>query len=123
MVEILLRDNVAVFKPLGWSRIWTFSDPVSVPFSAIRAVRRAPAGVGRGWWKGWRIPGTHIPGIIVAGSYLDKGAWTFWDVRGAGDNAIEVELDGVRFKRLIVDVGDPDAEQQRLENVITRRAS
>ena len=123
MVEVILRDNVATFQPRGWSVLWTIGHHVSVPVSAIRAVRRAEPGIGRGWWKGVRLPGTHIPGVIVAGNFYDNGAWTFWDVRGAGDNALEVELEGVRFRRLIVEVADPDAERERLQAVISSRAA
>ena len=66
------------------------------------------------------MPGTQIPGIIIAGSYLRDGRWTFWDVRGAGDNAIEVDLVGVRYQRLVIDVADPDAERDRLQAAISR---
>ncbi len=66
------------------------------------------------------MPGTQIPGVIVAGSYLQGGRWTFWDVRGSGDNAIEVELVGVRYHRLVIDVADPDAERERLRAAISR---
>lgn len=109
-----------IFEPRGWSKLWTLNERITVPLPALRSARRAPDGIGRGWWKGWRIPGTHLPGIIVAGSYLDNGKWTFWDVRGTGENAIEVELEGVRYHRLVIDVADPDAECIRLQAAISR---
>ena len=120
MVDVVLRDNSVIFEPRGWSKLWTLNDRVAVPLSAVRSVRRAAPGIGRGWWKGWRIPGTHLPGIIVAGSYLEDGRWTFWDVRGSGDNAIEVELEGVRYHRLVIDVADADAECVRLQAAVSR---
>ena len=120
MVNVTLRGDVAIFEPRGWSKLWALKERVTVPLSAVRAVRRAPAGVGRGWWKGWRLPGTHLPGVVVAGSYYEDGAWTFWDVRGTGDRAIEVDLEGERYRRLLVDVSDPDAEVARLGAAIAR---
>ncbi len=117
MVHVAVRDNMAIFQVRGWSKIWALRSKVVVPLSAIRAVRRAPAGVGLGWWKGWRVPGTHLPGVIVAGRYYRDGGWEFWDVRGAGDHAIEIELTGAAFRRLVVDVPDPDAEIARLRSV------
>ena len=120
LVDVTLRNNRVIFEPRGWSKLWTLHETVSVPLSALRGVRRAAPGIGLGWWKGWRMPGTHLPGIIVAGSYLHNGAWTFWDVRGAGDHAIEVDLEGVRYKRLVIDVADPDEEQRRLQAAIAR---
>lgn len=118
MVDVTVRDDVVIFEPRGWSKVWTFRPPVVVPLSAIRAARRAPAGIGRGWWKGIRLPGTHVPGLIVAGRFYHAGAWEFWDVRGAGDRAIEVELEDAEYRRLVVDVADPAGEVARLQAVI-----
>ena len=114
MVGIEMRDGQVVFTPLGMSRLWAMRGRITVPRSAIRRVRRAPPDVGKGWWKGWRLPGTHLPGVITAGSYLRDGEWEFWDVRGAGASAIEVELAGTRYRRLIVDVEDPAGAVARL---------
>ena len=115
MVDISISGGRAVFAPRGLSRVWTLHGPIAVPLTAIRRVRRAERGIGLGWWKGWRLPGTHLPGVITAGSYLNDGSWEFWDVRGAGASAIEVELSGTRYRRLVVDVPDPDAAVARLE--------
>ncbi|MEO5590804.1 MAG: hypothetical protein ABIS03_14580 [Gemmatimonadaceae bacterium] len=114
MVDITVGEKEVAFVPHGWSRVWTVDARVVVPLRAIRTVSKARPGIGRGWFKGWRLPGTHIPGVIVAGSYYRNGEWTFWDVRGIGETAIEVELSGVHFTRLIVDVGDPASEVSRL---------
>jgi hypothetical protein len=115
MVDITIGNGQAVIAPRGLSRLWTMHGPITVPLSAIRRVRRAASGVGLGWWKGWRLPGTHLPGVITAGSYLHDGEWEFWDVRGAGASAIELELSGTRYRRLVVDVADPGATVARLE--------
>jgi hypothetical protein len=114
MVEITIRGGAAAFEPRGWSRIWTLRRRVVIPLSAIRLVRRAPADLVRGIWHGWRLPGTQLPGVIIAGAFRKEGEWTFWDVRGKGARAIEVRLSGTRFSRLVVDVADPDAEVARL---------
>lgn len=114
MVDIAIRGGTAVLEPRGWSRIWTLRRRVVIPISAIRRVRRAPADLVRGIWHGWRLPGTQLPGVIIAGSYLKDGEWTFWDVRGKGARAIEIGLSGTRYSRLVVDVADPDAEVARL---------
>jgi hypothetical protein len=119
MVDISIGNGQVVFSPRGLSKLWSLRCRVTVPVSAIRRVRRAAPGVSRGWWKGWRLPGTHLPGVIIAGSYLRDGEWEFWDVRGAGRRAIEVDLSGVRFSRLVIDVDDPDAAVRRLEGART----
>ena len=122
MVEVVLRDDNAIFKPRGWSKLWTLTTSVKVPLSAIRDVRKASSRVADSV-TGMRLPGTYLPGVIVAGSYREKGQWTFWDVRGSGANAIEVDLDGVRYRRLIIDVANPEEEQRRLQAAMASRAA
>lgn len=121
LVDIKLQDRIASFQPRGWSRYWSLRRRIIVPLSRIRSVRRAPPDIGQGWWKGWRLPGTHIPGLIVAGSYLSEGDWEFWDVRVGNEQAIEVELaPGERYRRLVVDVENPDSEVERLRAALAR---
>jgi hypothetical protein len=119
MVDITIGNGKVTFSPRGLAKLWALRGHITVPVSAIRRVRRAAPGVARGWWKGWRLPGTHLPGVIVAGSYLRDGEWEFWDVRGAGSRAIEVNLSGGRFSRLVIDVDDPDAAVRRLDGART----
>lgn len=108
MVDIHADDAQVTFDVRGLHQLWAFKRRVEVPRAAIRAVRRVPADAVRGFWKGWRLPGTHLPGVIVAGTYLKDGERHFWDVRRA-ERAIEVELDGQPYHRLFVEVDDPDA--------------
>jgi hypothetical protein len=53
-----------------------------------------------------RLPGTHLPGIITAGSYTEHGRWMFWDIH-SGDNAITIRIAHERYDRIVVDVEDP----------------
>src|SRR5919199_5430598 len=108
MVEISIRGDTVTFEPQGWSKVWTLRSRVAVPLASVRAVRRAEPGVTRGWWKGWRLPGTHLPGVIVAGTFYRGGRRVVWDVRGTGERAIVVDLAGAGYDQLIVDVPDPE---------------
>ena len=115
MVSMTIDDQTVTFALEGWSRLWGFAGRLTIPLASIRGVRRAQPGVTRGWWKGWGVLGTHVPGFIVAGRFYRRGQWTFWDVRGAGMDAIVVELVGARYHQLFVDVADPDRAIERLE--------
>ncbi len=53
------------------------------------------------------MPGTHIPGALVAGTFYLDGERHFWDV-GRADRAIILELSGVSYGRSFVEVEDPD---------------
>lgn len=113
MVEIHVEGERVAIEVQGLHKLWALKRRIEVPRSAVRSVRRAPADAVRGWWKGWRIPGTHLPGVIVAGTFYRDGERHFWDVRHA-DHAVEIELDGQAYDRLFVEVADPDAALRAL---------
>ena len=46
-------------------------------------------------WRGWRIPGVHLPGV------------RFYDVHGHRDKTIVVHLKDETYDRLVVEVQDP----------------
>jgi hypothetical protein len=46
-------------------------------------------------WRGWRIPGVHLPGV------------RFYDVHGHPDKTIVIHLKDETYDRLIVEVQDP----------------
>ena len=46
-------------------------------------------------WRGWRIPGVHVPGV------------RFYDVHGHRDRTIVIRLKDETYDRLIVEVPDP----------------
>jgi hypothetical protein len=46
-------------------------------------------------WRGWRIPGVHLPGV------------RFYDVHGHRDKTIVIHLKDETYDRLIVEVQDP----------------
>ncbi len=46
-------------------------------------------------WRGWRIPGVHLPGV------------RFYDVHGHRDKTIVIRLKDETYDRLIVEVPDP----------------
>lgn len=121
MVELSIGQSDLRVDVRGWSKLWAFKRRLRVPLSQIKAVRREP-GAARGWWKGWRVPGTHIPGVIVAGTFRRRGGREFWDVRN-GRKAVTIELEGGKYRRLIVDVADPDEAIRTITTALGRRAA
>jgi hypothetical protein len=121
MVEISIRGDAVTFGIRGWSKVWSLRTRVTVPLASVRAVRRAEPGVTRGWRMGWNMPGTCLPGVIVAGTFYRGGRRIFYDVRGAGERAIVVDLNGAAYDHLVVDVPDREAALQRLEAALRGR--
>jgi hypothetical protein len=107
VVQISVKDGEIVLDVLGWSQFFALKRQIRIPFNEIKGAERT-AGAAKRWWNGWRIPGTHIPGVIVAGTYYRSGGREFWDVR-RGNRALAINLKGGKYKRVVVDVEDPDA--------------
>ena len=108
MVEVRIDGNAVVFEILGLHKLWALRSRVRVRLANVRDVRvvadlREVHEPGRTWF---RAPGTHIPGLIKAGSFLSEGRSVFWAV-GRRRPAIVVELAHEGFDRLVVEVADP----------------
>lgn len=50
--------------------------------------------------------GTHLPGFVTAGAFLQEGSLNFWNVHNPA-NAIAIDLRDERYSRLIIEVVDP----------------
>lgn len=64
------------------------------------------------FWKGFRMPGTEVPGLITAGTFYKNGR-NFWDVMNK-NNAIIVALENHYYKKLIVEVENPEVIMYQL---------
>ena len=66
--------------------------------------------LGKGWWKtlGWRLPGAAIPGLIVAGTYVQRGdkAYVSWT---KGTQPLQINLRNHKYSRIVVGVADAEA--------------
>lgn len=117
MVNISIENAVAVFAVGGLHKLWAFKGRLQVPLAHIKSVRADP-NIARGWLKGFRMPGTHLPGVLVAGTFYKDGKRTFWDVRNP-ERAIVVELVDERYHQLIIEVDNPSSEVARFQGPAT----
>jgi hypothetical protein len=88
----------------GMDRLWSLRSRLEIPLAHVAGVEADPAAA-RGW-KGWRAPGAHVPGVIVAGTFHRQGDRVFWDVRDAA-RAVVIRLTDERYARLVIGVDDP----------------
>ena len=63
--------------------------------------------------RGLRIPGTGVPGVLRAGTFLDGTTRTF-ALCHRRRPAVVLELAGQAFDRVVVTVADPQAVLDRL---------
>ena len=107
MVELSVGDGMLRVEILGWHKFFAIKSRLLIPLEHISSVQRY-SGSSKGWWKGLRFWGTGIPGVLAAGWYYKDGRHQFWDVHKP-QNAITVDLIDEGYKRLVVEVADPDA--------------
>jgi hypothetical protein len=69
-------------------------------------------------FAGCKVAGSHIPGILTAGTFYHEGGLVFWDVHDP-EGAIALELSDERYQRLIVEVSDPAAAIRLIERHLT----
>jgi len=118
MVEISINGDRAHFEVKGWDKFWSLKSELEIPLSHVRSVRADP-NAARGWWHGFRLPGTNIPGVLAAGTFYNSEGFVFFDVHDC-DNTIVIDLEHEHYKKLVVEVADPQASVAMLENVLAK---
>jgi hypothetical protein len=106
MVEISVANNSLLLHVKGADKLWAFKSSLEIPLRHIAGIRVDPA-VAHGWWHGFKLPGTNVPGVITAGTFYEHGKRVFWDVHNP-DNTVVIELRDERYNELIVEVADPN---------------
>lgn len=106
MIEVTREGETIVFEVKGLHKLWALKSRLEIPLVNIHGATRDP-GAARGW-KGWKAPGTYVPGLITAGTFHLEGRRIFWDVCNA-DNVVVVDLDDENYSQLVIEVADPDA--------------
>lgn len=64
---------------------------------------------------GLRLPGTGIPGLILAGRFVRAGevAWVSWT---RGDQVLQIDLTAHRLTRIVIGVADAQAAAQLINS-------
>jgi len=105
VIDISVDGDRAVFEVEGFDKLWSFRSRLEIPLAHIKSVRADPT-IAHGWYHGWRLLGTNIPGVLTAGAFHKDGNNVFWDVHNP-DNTIVLELDHEFYDQLIIEVPDP----------------
>ncbi len=104
MVKVTVKNDQVIFDVVGVHKLLSFKDRIKVPREHIAKAHNNLKALPL--WKGWRLPGTHVPFVITAGTYYQRGNKNFWDVVKQR-NAIVVELKDEKYKNLIIEVEKP----------------
>lgn len=63
--------------------------------------------------KGFKAPGTAIPGTLTKGTFHFDGVKTFWNI-WRGTLVVVVELRDEKFDRIVIEQGNPDAVVEKI---------
>jgi hypothetical protein len=118
MARVSIDGDQLVVDVEGMDKLWALKSRLMIPLANLRGATADP-GVVRDR-KGIRAPGTHFPGVIVAGTFYDDGERVFWDVHDAA-KAVVIQLDDERYARLVVEVEDPESVVDLIERAVPRR--
>jgi hypothetical protein len=119
MVTISIKGDRIHLDVEGIDKMWAVRSHLEFPLSHIRSVR-VDLEAARGWWHGLRLMGSNIPGILTAGTFYQQGELVFYDVHDP-DRTIVLELDHERYKKLIVEVDDPEKAKTSIERSLNRK--
>jgi hypothetical protein len=104
MASIKIHDDVLVVEQSTLEKILSLRGTIRVPLADVIGASIDPSvGSER---RGIRVPGTHIPGLYVAGTFRHDDVKTFWNIR-RGTNAVVVSLADGDLDRLVIEVDDP----------------
>jgi hypothetical protein len=93
--HVHVHGDHLVVSVRGKELAMTFLSDLRIPLEHVQGVEADPE-IEHTLWRGWRIPGVHVPGV------------RFYDVRGHRDKTIVIHLHDETYDRLIVEVQDPD---------------
>jgi hypothetical protein len=116
MARVSIANGDLIVEIEGMDKLWSLKSRLAIPLGNVRGATADPGIVKEP--KGLRAPGTHLAGVITAGTFYQDGEQVFWDVR-SGAQAVVIELTDERYTRLVIEVADPSATVALIERAIT----
>ena len=113
MTTVSVSDGNLTVEVEGWDKLWSLRSRLVIPIRHVIRVY-ADSSIAENWWQGLRVAGTHLPGVITAGTFYHHGNWVFWDVHNP-EKAVVVDLQDERYEKLIIEVPDPADTVARLQ--------
>ncbi len=105
MAEVELTENALIVHVGGMDRLWALKSRLEIPLSHVVGAEVDPE-IAREWHKGIRAAGTHVPGVVTAGTFYREGECVFWDVHDP-EKSVVIQLRDERYARLVIEVEDP----------------
>jgi hypothetical protein len=116
MVKIDFEQDKLILKVEGMDKLWSLRSQLSIPLSDIINVYSDP-GIAHEWWRGMKVMGSRIPGLIEAGTFLQQGKQVFWDVENP-DQTIVLDLAHENYQQIVIQVENPEEAIRQIKEAI-----
>lgn len=114
-VGISPEDQLLV-RPVGLMRLWALSTGIDCPVASITDIGVSDTDE---LTRGFRAPGTYLPGVMTAGTFRARTGNALWLV-GRHRRVLVIELTGEKWRYLVLGVEDPDAANEALRAALNR---
>ena len=105
MTTLQIKDGTLHVKMNPLETIFALRHKFEIPLENVRRVQAEDLSLTK-LYQGIRAPGTHVPGLIVAGTYYKDNQRIFWNVR-RGQDIITIDLaEDEHYDRLVLGVQD-----------------
>ena len=111
-----LTEDALIVHVRGMDRLWALRSRLEIPLSHVLDAQ-ADQQEAQWWWRGTRIGGTHMPGVITAGTFYQEGERVFWDVHDP-EKTVVIRLKDERYARLVIEVEDPSATVAAIQEAL-----
>ncbi len=119
MTEVEITEDTLIVHVLGWHRLWSLKSRIEVPLVHVSSAEVDLEIARRERWKGIKAPGTHLPGVIKAGTFYQWRERVFWDVHDP-DKTVVIQLRNEHYSRLVIEVEDPSVTVASIKQALGR---
>lgn len=116
MARIDIADHQLTITLGRAGKVWAMRRGLSVPLAHVRGATVDPGAAREP--KGRRSPGLHIPGVAAVGTFHREGEKTLWEVY-RGTRAIVIQLADESYDRVVVEVDDPRAAVEHINQALS----
>jgi hypothetical protein len=120
MPRLELTDHELIVHLGKWERMMALTSDIHVQIAQVKGAREDRRFGGPGGMKlGWRVPGTHIPFVVAAGTFIRSGERQFVFTRPKLQTVV-IEVADKEWTRLVIGVPDARAEASRINAAVAR---
>ncbi len=119
MTEIELTKNDLIVRMQGIDKILAIKNQVQVPLKHIVGVWMGIDEETQAEFKhSIRLPGSYMPGIVIAGTFVVKGKKMFWNVHHDKNKVITIKVADDKYIKLVLQVEDPAASVAAIQQAL-----